>query len=168
VNNIPLDGILFIYSFFHGSLGRFYLVAIVNNAATMYSINLRTSFWYWGLNSGLCTCYVGALALEPSLQPELLLSIPLDRYLEVKLLDHMVILFNSKEFSARHWWLMRIILGPQEAEIRMTCSLKPAQANSSSRPYLKKPFTKIGLVEWLQVKALSSSPNTEKKKKNFL
>jgi hypothetical protein len=26
------------------------------------------------------------------------------------------------------------------------------------RPYLKKSFTKIGLVEWLQVKALSSSP----------
>jgi hypothetical protein len=46
---------------------------------------------------------------------------------------------------------MPIILGPQEAEIRMTCSLKPAQANSSSRPYLKKPFTKIGLVEWLKV-----------------
>jgi hypothetical protein len=30
------------------------------------------------------------------------------------------------------------------------------------RPYLKKPFTKIGLVEWLKVKALSSSPSTEK------
>jgi hypothetical protein len=24
------------------------------------------------------------------------------------------------------------------------------------RPYLKKPFTKIGLVEWLKMKALSS------------
>jgi hypothetical protein len=33
------------------------------------------------------------------------------------------------------------------------------------RPYLKKPFTKIGLVEWLKVKALSSSPSTAKKKK---
>jgi hypothetical protein len=28
------------------------------------------------------------------------------------------------------------------------------------RPYLEKPFTKIGLVEWLKVKALSSSPST--------
>jgi hypothetical protein len=28
-------------------------------------------------------------------------------------------------------------------------------ANYSVRPYLKKPFTKIGLVEWLKVKALS-------------
>jgi hypothetical protein len=39
---------------------------------------------------------------------------------------------------------------------------KPAQANSSTRPYLKKPFTEIGLVEWLKVKALSSSPRTTK------
>jgi hypothetical protein len=30
---------------------------------------------------------------------------------------------------------------------------------------LKKPFTKIGLVEWLKVKTLSSSPSTTKKKK---
>jgi hypothetical protein len=29
-----------------------------------------------------------------------------------------------------------------------------------------KPFTKIGLVEWLKVKALSSSPITAKKKKD--
>jgi hypothetical protein len=32
------------------------------------------------------------------------------------------------------------------------------------RTYLEKPFTKIGLVEWLEVKALSSSPSTAKKK----
>jgi hypothetical protein len=32
------------------------------------------------------------------------------------------------------------------------------------RPYLK-PFTKIGLVEWLKEKAIRLSPNTEKKKK---
>jgi hypothetical protein len=42
---------------------------------------------------------------------------------------------------------------------------KPAQANSSMRLYLKKAITKIGLVEWLKVKALSSSPSTVKKKK---
>jgi hypothetical protein len=45
------------------------------------------------------------------------------------------------------------------------CSSKPAQANSSARPYLKKPFTKIRLVEWLKVKVLGSSPSTAKKKK---
>jgi hypothetical protein len=32
---------------------------------------------------------------------------------------------------------------------------KPAWANSSLDPILKKPFTKIGLVEWVKVKALS-------------
>jgi hypothetical protein len=37
-----------------------------------------------------------------------------------------------------------------------------AKANSSARPYLEKPFTKIELVEWLKVKALSSSPSTAK------
>jgi hypothetical protein len=29
--------------------------------------------------------------------------------------------------------------------------------------YLEKPFTKIGLVEWLKVKALNSSPSTKRK-----
>jgi hypothetical protein len=41
---------------------------------------------------------------------------------------------------------------------------KPAWANNSTRPYLEKPFTKIELVQWLKVKALSLSPSTEKKK----
>jgi hypothetical protein len=36
------------------------------------------------------------------------------------------------------------------------------------RSYLEKPFTNIGLVEWLKVKALSSSPSTEKTKENSL
>jgi hypothetical protein len=30
------------------------------------------------------------------------------------------------------------------------------------RPYLEKPFTIIELVEWLKVKALSSSPSITK------
>jgi hypothetical protein len=38
------------------------------------------------------------------------------------------------------------------------CGLKPAWANSSRDCILEKPFTKIGLVEWLKVKALSSNP----------
>jgi hypothetical protein len=42
---------------------------------------------------------------------------------------------------------------------------KPTQANSLRDTCLKKPFTKkVGLVEWLKVKALSSSPSTVKKK----
>jgi hypothetical protein len=45
------------------------------------------------------------------------------------------------------------------------CDSKSARANSSPRPYIEKPLTKIELVEWLNVKALSSSPSTAKKKK---
>jgi hypothetical protein len=36
------------------------------------------------------------------------------------------------------------------------------------RHYLEKPFTKIGLVEWLKVKALSSSPPPPQKKRYYL
>jgi hypothetical protein len=43
--------------------------------------------------------------------------------------------------------------------------VKAAWANSPARPYPEKPFTKMGLVEWLKVRALSSSPSTAKKKK---
>jgi hypothetical protein len=38
---------------------------------------------------------------------------------------------------------------------------KPARANSSARSCLEKLFTKIGLVEWLQVRDLSSSTRTK-------
>jgi ribosomal protein S21 len=34
-----------------------------------------------------------------------------------------------------------------------------------ARLNLKKPFTKIGLVEWLKVKAQSSNPSTANKQK---
>jgi hypothetical protein len=46
------------------------------------------------------------------------------------------------------------------------CSLKPAQANSLQDTISKIPFRKIGLVEWLKVRALSSSTSISKKKKN--
>jgi hypothetical protein len=36
------------------------------------------------------------------------------------------------------------------------------------KPYLEKPFTKIRLVEWLKVKALSSSPSTKKQQQKNL
>jgi hypothetical protein len=52
---------------------------------------------------------------------------------------------------------MPVILPTEKAEIR--------RPGLEVRPYLKKPFTKIGLVEWLKVKALSLSPSTTKKKK---
>jgi hypothetical protein len=43
--------------------------------------------------------------------------------------------------------------------------VKPAWESSSARSYLKKPFTNIGLVEWLKGKTLSSSLSASKKKK---
>jgi hypothetical protein len=43
---------------------------------------------------------------------------------------------------------------------------KPAKANDSQDPILKKPITKKGLVEWLKVKTLSSNHSLPKKKKS--
>jgi hypothetical protein len=51
-------------------------------------------------------------------------------------------------------------LGGRDQEDR---GLKPAQANSSQDPISKKPTTKKGLVEWLKMWTLSSSPRTRKK-----
>jgi hypothetical protein len=39
------------------------------------------------------------------------------------------------------------------------------QEDSFRDPISKKPITKIGLVEWLKVKTLSSNPSTAAKKK---
>jgi hypothetical protein len=60
------------------------------------------------------------------------------------------------------WWLTPIILATQEAEIRISIWSQPRQI--VRRPYFKKPFIKIGLVKWLKVKALCSSPSTTEKK----
>jgi hypothetical protein len=43
-------------------------------------------------------------------------------------------------------------------------SSKPARANSSRDPISKNLSQKIGLVGWLKVKALSSSPTITKKR----
>jgi hypothetical protein len=50
---------------------------------------------------------------------------------------------------------MPVFLATQE-----DCGSKPAQSNSSRDSISKKPVTKIGLMEWFKVKALSSSPST--------
>jgi hypothetical protein len=42
---------------------------------------------------------------------------------------------------------------------------KTTRVNSSRDPVLKNLITKIGLVEWLKVKALSSNLSTSKKAK---
>jgi hypothetical protein len=61
--------------------------------------------------------------------------------------------------------LTSVILATQEAEIRRIAVQSQPGQKKFARPCLEKPFTKIGLVEWLKVKALSSSPSTAKKKK---
>jgi hypothetical protein len=44
------------------------------------------------------------------------------------------------------------------------CASKPAQAKKFMGPYLENPFTKMGLVECLKVKALSTQYCKKKKK----
>jgi hypothetical protein len=59
---------------------------------------------------------------------------------------------------------MPVILATEEAEIRrieVEASLDKYVLKTLSRKYL----TQKGLVEWLKVQALSSSPGTTKKKK---
>jgi hypothetical protein len=53
-------------------------------------------------------------------------------------------------------------LSYSEGRDQEDCGSKPAPANSSV-----KPFAKTGLVEWLKVKALSSSPSIAKRKKKI-
>jgi hypothetical protein len=69
-------------------------------------------------------------------------------------------------YEAWHWWLTSIILTTQEAEI------KRIVVGSQSRQIVHETLSrktlsqKIGLVEWLKVKTLSSSTCTAKKRTN--
>jgi hypothetical protein len=51
---------------------------------------------------------------------------------------------------------------------QLDSDLKSARANSSKDPISKSPTQKKRLVEWLKVKALSSSPSTARKNKEIL
>jgi hypothetical protein len=57
---------------------------------------------------------------------------------------------------------MPVILATQEAEITKIAVQSQPRQKSSQDPISKKPFTKIGLVEWLKVEVLSSNPSTAK------
>jgi hypothetical protein len=63
----------------------------------------------------------------------------------------------------RRWWLTPVILATQETDQEDHGS-KPAGANILQQSIWKKTITIKGLVEWLKVIALSSSPTTTKKK----
>jgi hypothetical protein len=58
---------------------------------------------------------------------------------------------------------MPVILATQEAEIRRITTESQLRENSSVKNYHEKPFIKKGLMEWLKMKALSSSPGITKK-----
>jgi hypothetical protein len=63
------------------------------------------------------------------------------------------------------WWLTPVILATEEAEIRRI----EVQSLSGLDPIWKilhtHTHTQVGLVEWLLVKALSSSPSTAKRER---
>jgi hypothetical protein len=67
--------------------------------------------------------------------------------------------------QARCQWLIPVILVIQEAEIRRI--VVQGQLGQTVHETLspKNPLQETGLVEWLKVKALSSSPSAAKKKK---
>jgi hypothetical protein len=58
---------------------------------------------------------------------------------------------------------MPVILATQVEEIRRITTESQPRVNSSVKNYLEKPFTKAGLMEWLKMKALSSSPSITQK-----
>jgi hypothetical protein len=63
---------------------------------------------------------------------------------------------------ARHQWLTPVILATQEAEIR---GIAVQSQNRKKKKCLQDPISKLGLVEWLKVKALNSSLSTAKTNK---
>jgi hypothetical protein len=62
------------------------------------------------------------------------------------------------------WWLTPVILATQEAEIRRI-AVRSQASQIVPKTLSQKYLTQKGLVEWLMVWALCSSPGTTKKKK---
>jgi hypothetical protein len=73
----------------------------------------------------------------------------------------------QEDFGARRQWLMPVLLATQEAEIRRIAVRSQAGQIVYETLTQKTLLQKIGLVEWLKMKTLSSSSSTEKKKKGF-
>jgi hypothetical protein len=64
---------------------------------------------------------------------------------------------------ARHLWLTDAILATEEAEIKRIVVQSQARQIVHKTPSSKKPISKVGLVEWLKVKALNSNFSTANK-----
>jgi hypothetical protein len=91
-------------------------------------------------------------------------------YLQLSNSEHLQFFFANLHISKIKLALVAHTYNPSNPEGRdqEDYCLKPAQANTLQDTISeKKPSQKIGLAEWLKVKALSSSPNTTKKKKCF-
>jgi hypothetical protein len=73
---------------------------------------------------------------------------------------NMVRRYIKNRKQAGCWWLTPVILTTQEAEIRKIAVQSQPWSNSSQDSISIKLFPKKGLVQWLKVKALSSSLST--------
>jgi hypothetical protein len=92
-------------------------------------------------------------------------------YLQLSNSEHLQFFFANLHISKIKLALVAHTYNPSNPEGRdqEDYCLKPAQANTLQDTISeKKPSQKIGLAEWLKVKALSSSPNTTEKKKVLL
>jgi hypothetical protein len=69
-------------------------------------------------------------------------------------------------FGTGCWWLMSIILATRRQRSGGSW-FKASLGKQFVIPSLEKPITKKGLVEWLEVWALSSSPSTKNKTKTI-
>jgi hypothetical protein len=65
--------------------------------------------------------------------------------------------------TAGHQWLTPVILATQEAEIRRI-AVRSQPGQIVHKTLFPKTLHKKGLVEWLKVKVLTSSPSTGKKR----
>jgi hypothetical protein len=87
-------------------------------------------------------------------------------FLFTVLANHLHRCKYNEEVLAGHQWLTPVIPATQGAEIRRIAVRSHLGQIVCEILSQKKPNTKIGLVEWLKVKALSSSPSITRTKQN--
>jgi hypothetical protein len=80
--------------------------------------------------------------------------------LHFQAIPEQIVLKNGR--SDKCLWSVLVILAIQKAEIRRI-TVPSQHRQIVARPFLKKPISKGGVVEWLKVKAPCSIPSTTKK-----